>query len=398
MRASEQKAKPLRAAAHDVPNPWGGLLALACFTLIAATIGIGLLEHYLDAPPVYAETIESTRNDATSLAHGAAAVQAAPDLAMARHDDRGPSVANTAQFAAQVEDTLRSTHTNNVPPARVEMRRNDAAFTLAALEVEWSGLDFDRLVEELYPGADVLPLDSTDFRLDAPAPSSTPVPPYTGPLRLAIVVDDGGYGGWITEEILAMPNTLTLSILPHAPYSYDTALRATQLGFEVMLHMPMENVSGRTTYPGEITVTMEADRMLELTEQALADVPGAVGINNHTGSKFTSDAAAMRTWLGLIQDRGYFFIDSRTSRYACAFEIAGEMGFVCAENDLFLDHSGAPNAIRARFKQIVELVKRQGQAIGICHFRKNTVPVLKAMMPEFAKEGIEIVHASALVR
>ncbi len=274
----------------------------------------------------------------------------------------------------------------------------DPNFKLAAFSAELAGLDPDELMQEFHSDSDALPLDSSDFKIDAPMPSSSPSPPVTGPLRLAIVVDDGGYGGWITEEILAMPNTLTLSILPHAPYSYETAQRATALGFEVMLHMPMENVSGKTTYPGEVTVTMDANQMMDLTKQALADVPGAVGINNHTGSKFTSNAEAMRTWLDLIKDSGYFFIDSRTSKYACAFEVADEMEIPSAENDLFLDHHAGPDYIRARFREVIEMVKRHGKAITICHFRKNTVPVLKEMFPIIEKEGIEIVHASTLVK
>ena len=318
-------------------------------------------------------------------------------LAMAVQDD---SVRIDAIRGAPEGQTWLSVRCQGIECATVHAltgAAQDPEFKLAALAAEWAGVDLDRMVEEAYADPEALPLDSTDFHLDAPMPASTPPAPQTGPLRLAIIVDDGGYGGWITEDILALPNTLTLSILPHAPYSCETARRAHDLGFEVMLHMPMENVTGKTTYPGQITVDMNVEQMLELTNEALTDVPGAVGINNHTGSKFTSNAAAMRTWLGLIKDRGFYFIDSRTAHSACAYEVADELGIVSAENDLFLDHDSRPDCIRARFKQIIEMVKRQGRAICICHFRKNTVPILKDTMPEFAKEGIEIVHASALV-
>ena len=320
-----------------------------------------------------------------------------PRLAMAFNDN---SVRIEIVGGAPAGQTWLSVRCQGIECATVHAITDlaeDPEFKLAALAVEWSGLDPDDVVREFYTDPEALPLDSTDFKIDAPMPSSTPGNTHAGPLRLAIIIDDGGYGGWITEEILALPNSLTLSILPHAPYSYETAQRAMQLGFEVMLHMPMENVTGRTTYPGEITVNMDANQMLDLTNQALADVPGAIGINNHTGSKFTSNAAAMRTWLDLIKDRGYFFIDSRTAHAACAYEVADEMDIPSAENELFLDHQSGPGNIRARFTQIIAMVKRQGHAICICHFRKNTVPILKAMMPEFDKEGIEIVHASTLI-
>ncbi|NUM56199.1 MAG: divergent polysaccharide deacetylase family protein [Candidatus Hydrogenedentes bacterium] len=475
MSAAERTERFIQTqSSNDVPNPWGALLALACFILIASAIGIGLMERYLDTRLVYAGTVESTvgSTDGADFARADAAGEQhtdAPSLTLARYEERNDLTSKTSRIADTIETALRGAGSVYVRAAHTELRQSDTTlwqytvlhaqfpnafatsdltprlamavvddsvriepitgapsgqtwlsvryhgiecatvrafsdvtelpeFKLAALAVEWSGLNPDDIVQEFFPDPESLPLDSTDFKIDAPTPSSTPPRPYTGPLRLAIIVDDGGYGGWITEEILALPNTLTLSILPHAPYSYETAQRATELGFEVMLHMPMENVSGKTTYPGEITVTMDENEMLDLTNQALSDVPGAVGINNHTGSKFTSNAEAMRTWLDLIKERGYFFIDSRTSRYACAFEVADEMEIPSAENDLFLDHHAGPDYIRARFKQVIEMVKRHGQAIAICHFRKNTVPILKAMMPQFEKEGIEIVHASTLVR
>lgn len=474
MSAAERTQQLRQFSQQDnVPNSWSALLALACFIAIASIIGIGLMQRYLYAKPVYAGAIESGIDKINELE--LARIETAPanrqtaELSFARYEMREDLTAKTTRIANSVSEALRAAGSQDVLTARSELRQSDAAmwqyslfnaqlplsvteeqitahlamaiddntvriekisgaprgqtwwsvrcngiecatvhaingpegdpnFRLAAFSAELAGLDPDVLVQEFHADPEALPLDSSDFKIDAPTPSSSPAPPVTGPLRLAIVVDDGGYGGWITEEILAMPNTLTLSILPHAPYSYETAQRANELGFEVMLHMPMENVSGKTTYPGEITVTMDVHQMMDLTKQALADVPGAVGINNHTGSKFTSNAEAMRTWLDLIKDSGYFFIDSRTSKYACAFEVADEMDIPSAENDLFLDHHSGTDYIRARFREVIEMVKRHGKAITICHFRKNTIPVLKEMFPIIEKEGIELVHASTLVK
>ena len=63
---------------------------------------------------------------------------------------------------------------------------------------------------------------------------------------MAIVLDDGGYGGMVTERILKLDPALTLSILPNTPHGEDTAQRAAALGFEVLLHMPMESQSQST--------------------------------------------------------------------------------------------------------------------------------------------------------
>lgn len=248
------------------------------------------------------------------------------------------------------------------------------------------------------PDPETLPLESEHLNGDAKVPA---VPStsrtVSGPLRVAIIVDDGGYGGAVSEELLLLDSRLTLSILPWAPHSTDTAQRATELGFEVMLHMPMENSSENNTYPGQLTIGMPAEEVHRLTLDALDDVPGAVGINNHTGSRFTSDTAAMRTFFDGIKARNLFFIDSRTISTSTGFAIAQEMQIPSAARDLFLDHESDKQYIRERFQQLIDLVKEQGTAIGICHFRRNSVDVLREMLPEFEKADIEIVHASELV-
>lgn len=410
MGASELVGRTRRLLpSYPVPNPWTSLLGLSLVTAVAAFVGILLLTRYL-----YGETLPPSQSAPPPVP------QHAPALLMAGDDvssvPRGQEVDEAVNLPMPPARTLESTTESSPKPAALVPEdgidsgpltpqilaytaSNDDILKLASLGVALNGLDFDEIVGRVFPDAEQLPLDSSDLgNVDLGPALPVPEQPADGPLQLAIIVDDGGYGGWVTEEILAMPNTLTLSILPHAPYSYETAQRAVALGFEVMLHMPMENVSGKTTYPGEITVDMDVNEMLDLTNQALADVPGAVGINNHTGSKFTSNADAMRLWLGLIQDSGLFFIDSRTTRTACAYEVADEMGIPCASRDLFLDHHSGPNYIRARFLQIIDIVKKKRSAIAICHFRPNTVPVLKEMFPEFEREGIEIVHASTMVR
>ena len=248
------------------------------------------------------------------------------------------------------------------------------------------------------PDPESLPLDSEHLNGDAREPAAPAKSFRAGdPLKVAIIVDDGGYGGEITQDVLALDPRLTLSILPRAPHSTDTAQRAAELGFEVMLHMPMENSSDHNSYPGQITVDMPAEEIHQLTAKALADVPGVVGINNHTGSRFTSDPNAMRAFLTGIQPLSLFFVDSRTISTSKAYEMAREMGIPCAARDLFLDHEPDKKYIRERFNQLIELCEKQGSAIGICHFRRNSVSVLQEKLPELEKHGITLVHASELI-
>jgi polysaccharide deacetylase 2 family uncharacterized protein YibQ len=211
------------------------------------------------------------------------------------------------------------------------------------------------------------------------------------------VIDDGGYGGVETESILSLDPNLTISILPYTPFGTELSERCRELGFEVMLHMPMSNQSARLQHEGQLNVGMDATEIVRLTEVALKQVPGAVGVNNHTGSGFTTNHAAMVPFLEYVKAKDLFFLDSRTTPDSVAYEVAVELGLDAVERTLFLDHDNAPDAIRSRFRELMAHARESGAAIGICHFRPNTAIILKEMLPELAANGIRLVPLSELV-
>jgi len=216
--------------------------------------------------------------------------------------------------------------------------------------------------------------------------------------RVAIIVDDGGYGGSATDVILGLTTRLTFAILPNTPHGTALAEEAGALGFEVMLHMPMENTSADLRHEGQIEIDMDEADIQRLVTHALSQVPGAVGVNNHQGSKFTAHADVLSFFMEDTLAEGLFFIDSRTTPDSVAYDVAVEHGVPSAYRDLFLDHDNDRDKIRSRFRQLMGTARRDGSAIAICHFRPNTALVLREMLPELRMGGIELVHASELVK
>ena len=215
---------------------------------------------------------------------------------------------------------------------------------------------------------------------------------------LAIILDDGGYGGKDTERILELDNRLTLAILPDTPFARETAEAAAAKGFEIMLHMPMQAGNGRNNhFPGELRVTMSREEIQERTRECIAQFPEAIGVNNHTGGLFTTNAEKMRWFLEVVQEENLYFIDSRTIGGSRAYDVAIEMGIPSASRDLFLDHHNGLADVRKRFRELVALAKARGWAVGIGHFRPNTVRVLTEELPKLEAQGVVLVPASELV-
>lgn len=216
--------------------------------------------------------------------------------------------------------------------------------------------------------------------------------------RVAIILDDGGHGGPATEFILGLTSALTLAILPDTPKAVETAERALALGFEIMLHMPMASrLEEVEPYPNELRQDMSPEEIRATAAAALAQTPGAAGVNNHAGSGFTEDAEAMRAFLEFVRDEGLYFVDSYTSAASIAYPLAREMGIPALRRDVFLDHEPGEAALAQAFDRLIAAALEQGSAIGIGHFRKETVLALEEQLARLRAAGIALAPVSELL-
>lgn len=221
---------------------------------------------------------------------------------------------------------------------------------------------------------------------------------YQGTPRIAIILDDGGYGGAGTEQVLALDPRITLAILPYTEHAAATAERAAALGFEIMLHMPMQPVQPEAQpFHGEVAVGMAREEIQRRARAAMAEVPGLSGINNHTGSRFTADRDGMIAFLEVVKEEGLYWVDSMTQGDSIAYDVAREMGVPAARRDVFLDNQNNPEYIRRQFELLLGIAQRQGFAVGIGHFRPVTAAVLAELLPQAVERGFELVHVSEIV-
>ena len=227
-----------------------------------------------------------------------------------------------------------------------------------------------------------------------------PAPPmeWTGPPRIALILDDGGEEPEATEVILGLDRGLTFAILPDTSGGVELARRAAAMGFEIMLHMPMETENASQNYPNSLMIGTPADELAQLIDRAREQVPGAIGINNHTGGAFTSDPAAVERLMGYLAMTPLYFVDSRTSARTVAFDLAREYGIPAAKRDVFLDNEPDFTYIENRFNELVATAKRNGAAIGIAHFRPRTAEALVTLLPRLEDEGIRLVPVSELLQ
>ncbi len=216
--------------------------------------------------------------------------------------------------------------------------------------------------------------------------------------RLAVILDDVGGDDSAVQEIFSLSNRITLSILPNHPRSVELAEEAHARGFEVMLHLPMESEANESPESEELRTGMSAAEVARMFGAMLGTVPHAAGVNNHQGSRATSDQRLMEILMPLLHERGLFFIDSRTTAATLAYLTDERDGVPSGfRNVPFLDDVQQQGAIRQELERAIHAAREKGEAIVIGHPHPDTLHVLRQMLPQLSASGIELVHASALV-
>ena len=195
--------------------------------------------------------------------------------------------------------------------------------------------------------------------------------------RLAIVVDDIGYSRDAGERVLALPNAISIAVLPFTPHAMALARRAQAIGKDVLLHQPLESEDESLPPVRTLTLNMSPDDIKKEVEAALNAIPGVKGVSNHTGSRFTQDVPSMNALMSVVSARGLFFLDSRTTARTVAMRVASKWGVPALRRDVFLDHDREMDAIEAAFEQALAIANSRGYAVLIAHPHDITLKFLE---------------------
>lgn len=232
----------------------------------------------------------------------------------------------------------------------------------------------------------------------APAAAPKPNTPTAVKGKLAVVIDDAGRDleSQHVYESLGIP--LTLAVMPNQAHTRDAALSWHAHGLPVILHQPMESVSGIGMESKVILTSMGDEEIRSLLKSSLSQVPEAVGINNHQGSKATTDRHTMDVVMNELHHRRLFFFDSRTNSTTAADAAAASYGVPYVRNDLFVDNEADVAAISSMIREAAKRAQKYGTYVIIGHCRPKTAEAFRQMVPQLEKEGIQFVYVSSLAK
>ncbi|HVI01905.1 MAG TPA: divergent polysaccharide deacetylase family protein [Enhygromyxa sp.] len=222
--------------------------------------------------------------------------------------------------------------------------------------------------------------------------------------HLAIVIDDVGRELELFEKLLDLRFALSFSVLPGSVYAVGVQQRLQadhRRPRDVLLHLPMEPVDPAAMGGVEIGETFllatdSPEQLRRKLDAALTRVPAAIGINNHMGSRLTTDAAAMAAIMPVLRERELFFLDSRTNPQTVAAREAEQAGVPTISRKVFLDHEPGREAIRAALREAAAHAREQ-PTVAIAHPSIDLVEVLREELPRLHADKVVVYPLSRVL-
>ncbi|WLI78131.1 divergent polysaccharide deacetylase family protein [Kosakonia sp. H02] len=214
--------------------------------------------------------------------------------------------------------------------------------------------------------------------------------------KLAIVIDDFGYRPQTENQVLAMPQAVSVAVLPNATHAHEMATKAHNSGHEVLIHLPMAPLSKQPLEKDTLRPEMSSAEIERIISEAVNKVPYAVGLNNHMGSAMTSSLFGMQKVMQALERYNLYFLDSMTIGNSQAMRASSGTGVKVIKRKVFLDDTQNEGDIRRQFNRAVALARRNGSAIAIGHPHPATVRVLQQALSGLP-EDITLVRPSELL-
>jgi len=193
---------------------------------------------------------------------------------------------------------------------------------------------------------------------------------------------------------------VTPAIMPDTRSATEAAVLFQDAGREYMIHMPMQPASYPRVNPGAnaLLLSQSENEIRRLVRYYMEKVPGAAGGNNHMGSGYTQNRAAMRVVLDELQQAAHFFIDSKTIGNSIAYDEARRMKVPTASRQIFLDNEASVDYIRRQIRRMVRMSDERGDLVAICHPYPETLKALQLELAWLKQQPVDFVTASTLAR
>ena len=209
-------------------------------------------------------------------------------------------------------------------------------------------------------------------------------PKPTNKPKLAIIIDDISTFHQ-AKKIKSLNLNITPSIFPPNANYPNSARVAREFEF-YMIHLPLEAMNYQAQEKNTLKVGDSSAKIESEIGKIRSNFPKAIYINNHTGSKFTSDYDSLKKLFIALKKHNMIFIDSYTTKDSKAKILSSEFGNKYLRRDVFIDNTKDEKAIINKLKEAIKIAQKSGFAIAIGHPYEQTFKALKSFKSELESQ------------
>lgn len=211
-----------------------------------------------------------------------------------------------------------------------------------------------------------------------------PKKPIVDRPKLAIIIDDISTFHQ-AKKIKSLNLNITPSIFPPSANYPNSARVAREFEF-YMIHLPLEAMNYQAQEKNTLKVGDSSAKIESEISKIRSNFPKAIYINNHTGSKFTSDYDSLKKLFIAFKKHNMIFIDSYTTKDSKAKILSSEFGNKYLKRDVFIDNTKDEKAIINKLKEAIKIAQKSGFAIAIGHPYEQTFKALKGFKSELESQ------------
>jgi polysaccharide deacetylase 2 family uncharacterized protein YibQ len=216
--------------------------------------------------------------------------------------------------------------------------------------------------------------------------------------RAAIIVDNLGSDLLGARTLADIQAPLTFAVRASQPFSKEVAELASLLGREVLMQLPPapERLTIAET-PRAETPSTQRGGLLRWFGENLAGVPHAVGVTTEPGAGLSGNAEGMQWILDATKEHNLFMVEVAGASAANTCDAAAAAGVGCVHSDVLLDDTSEEEAVRKQLDNVLQTTHTRGDTVAVGHATPALAAALRAVVPEFAAAGVELVPASTVV-
>ena len=208
--------------------------------------------------------------------------------------------------------------------------------------------------------------------------------------QIFLVIDDAGLDLNEIRQFMEIPVPMTIAVLPHLKKTREVCVEIHRhADKELILHQPMEAYDAtKKTGDGAIYDRTNPADVVKILDYNLASVRGAVGINNHMGSRVTENEVLMDAVLCYCRANGLYFLDSKTAYNSVVPKMAEHEHIHLEERDVFLDIQHDRESVRRAWGNTVAKARENGYVIAIGHiWSKETAAAIRDSYQTLQNQG-----------